>query len=290
MSTSPEPEDERPDTYFVQDRSTQEEILHLQKQDRWTTASMGGVLAEQPDPEKLRRVLDIGSGTGDWLLDAAGLYAEIMLLIGVDRNSHMVQFAREQAKARKLEGRVEFHVMDVLSQLEFPNGYFDLINVRFAINYLRTVDWPGFLNECRRVCRPGGVVRVTEANITPDTPSAALIRLVKLQHEALYKAGNLFTPEGASLVQTLPRLFERSGFQQVQTCSYSMEARAGTETWQLAFDDLRFLFRTNLPFLQKWTTVPDNYQEIYQQMLKDLQQSDYRSTSLLFTTWGTRPE
>lgn len=289
MSTSPESRREHPSTYMVEDRSNQEELLRLQQQDLWATASMQGVLAEQPDPARLRRVLDIGSGTGGWLLNVASQYPDIILLIGVDINNGMVQFARQQAKAQQLDDRVEFHVMDVLRMLEFPSDYFDLVNVRFAMSYLRTWDWPKFLQECRRVCRPGGVLRITETNVTPDTTSSALLRLIKLQHEALFASGHLFTPEGASLVREIPSLFERWGFLNVQSCTYPMVTRAGTPTWQYAFDDLRLLFRTSLPFLRKWTSVPDDYQEVYQQMLTELQQPDYHGTSLLITTWGNAP-
>src|SRR5437879_3567872 len=98
MSTSPDPRQEHPSTYIVQDRSNEEEMLRLQKQDQWMTATMGGVLAEQPDPTVFRRVLDIGCGTGGWLLETATTYPHISLLIGVDVNTRMCQFAREQAR------------------------------------------------------------------------------------------------------------------------------------------------------------------------------------------------
>lgn len=52
------PKQEHPSTYFVQDRSNQEELDRLAIQDRLMTTSMGGVLPEQPDPSIFRRVLD----------------------------------------------------------------------------------------------------------------------------------------------------------------------------------------------------------------------------------------
>jgi hypothetical protein len=50
MSTPTDPRREHPSTYFVQDRSNEDELTRLQLQDQLVTASMGGVLPEQPDP------------------------------------------------------------------------------------------------------------------------------------------------------------------------------------------------------------------------------------------------
>lgn len=60
------PKQEHPSTYFVQDRSNQEEFDRLVIQDRMMTTSMGGVLPEQSDPSLFQRVLDVGCGTGGW--------------------------------------------------------------------------------------------------------------------------------------------------------------------------------------------------------------------------------
>jgi len=53
-------------TYFVQDRSNQEELKRLIVQGRLVTDVMGGVLPEQQDPTQFHRVLDIGCGPGGW--------------------------------------------------------------------------------------------------------------------------------------------------------------------------------------------------------------------------------
>src|SRR5215472_14472607 len=128
MSTPTNPRPEHPSTYFVQDRSNEEELSRLQTQDQMVTTSMGGVLPEQVDPTIFERVLDVGCGTGGWLIATAKAYPTIKLLIGIDINRKMVEYARELAERAGVADRVEFHVMDGLGRLEFPQDFFDLVN------------------------------------------------------------------------------------------------------------------------------------------------------------------
>jgi hypothetical protein len=60
------PRREQPSTYFVQDRSNEQELQRLLVQDQMITARMGGVLPEQDDPTALRRVLDVGLLRRHW--------------------------------------------------------------------------------------------------------------------------------------------------------------------------------------------------------------------------------
>ena len=142
MPLSEEPKRELHSTYFVQDRSNEEEMTRVRLQDHMLTAGMGGPLPEQPDPTTLQRVLDVGCGTGDWLMEAARWYPTIQLLIGVDISATMAHYARAQVEGDPaLAGRVEFAVMDALRMLEFQDDFFNLVNERLAVSYLRTWDW-----------------------------------------------------------------------------------------------------------------------------------------------------
>src|SRR5215468_9930956 len=123
MSSYPtEPSKEHPSTYVVQDRSNLEELHRLEVQDMLVTTGMGGVLPELADPTTLRRVLDVGCGTGGWLTDVARAYPNIEWLVGADVSAKMVAYARAQAENLGLAGRVEFQVMDALRMLEFPKA------------------------------------------------------------------------------------------------------------------------------------------------------------------------
>src|SRR5215469_2794042 len=186
MSTPTNPRPEHPSTYFVQDRSNEEELSRLQTQDQMVTTSMGGVLPEQPNPAIFQRVLDVGCGTGGWLIEAARTYATMSLLVGVDVSGKMVEYARAQAAAQQVSDRVQFATMDALRMLEFPTDYFDLVNQRTGASYLRTWDWPKLLQEFQRVTRPGGVIRVTESALITESSSQGLIRLNQVFIEAFY--------------------------------------------------------------------------------------------------------
>ena len=78
-----QPQPEKQSTYVVQNRSSEKELLRLTAQDSSVTGSMGGVLPEQSDLMSIRSVLDIGCGTGGWIIEAARRYSH-MSLIGVD--------------------------------------------------------------------------------------------------------------------------------------------------------------------------------------------------------------
>jgi ubiquinone/menaquinone biosynthesis C-methylase UbiE len=288
MSTSKDPRSEHSSTYFVQDRSNKEELNRLLVQDRMLTASMGGVLTEQRDPSSLRRVLDVGCGTGGWLIDVAHTYPSIERLVGVDVSARMVDYARSQAKIQQIEDRVEFRTMDALLMLEFPPEYFDLVNQRTAAGYLRTWDWPKLLSEYWRVLRPEGVARITEGDWLGKSSSLALNRLLELVMAAFYQAGHSFTPTSDGVISELAPLLERWGFHQVKTRSHTPEYRAGTPEGQYFFEDMQLTFRTVLPFLKKWMRVPDDYQEIFAQALNDMQQPDFVATGDLLTAWGVK--
>src|SRR5690349_20715208 len=134
-----EPSREHPSTYFVQDRSSLEEMERLEIQDKMLTTSMGGVLPELSDPASLQRVLDVGCGTGGWLIETAKTYPTIKRLVGVDISDKMLMHARAQAEAQHLHERVEFQAADALRALPFyGGGVFDLVNQRFGISWLRT--------------------------------------------------------------------------------------------------------------------------------------------------------
>jgi ubiquinone/menaquinone biosynthesis C-methylase UbiE len=93
MSKSAQPRREHPSTYFVQDRSNKEDLVRLLMQDHLMTASMGGVLPEQPDPTSFRRVLDVGCGTGGWLIEAAATFPTMRRLVGVDTGGKLLDAA-----------------------------------------------------------------------------------------------------------------------------------------------------------------------------------------------------
>ncbi|HLI08131.1 MAG TPA: methyltransferase domain-containing protein [Ktedonobacteraceae bacterium] len=288
MSSPANPRRERPSTYFVQDRSSEEELTRLLIQDQMMTAGMGGVLPEQPDPTIFRRVLDVGCGPGGWIFEVARTYPDMSRFVGVDVSNRMVEYARAQAANQHLNNRVEFYAMDALRMLEFPPDSFDLVNQRAGGSYLRTWDWPKLLSEYLRVTRKGGVVRITEANIIEST-SPAFTRHSDLLFQALWQSGHYFTKAWNGLTTELVPLLQRAGIQNVQTRSFKLEYRSGTDEGQRFAEDIGHFFHTILPFLRKWTQVPEDYEDLCQQALQEMRQPDFVATWNMLTVWGKVP-
>jgi len=104
----------------------------------------------------LRRCLDVGCGTGDYL---PALLERNLDVWAVDAAPAMVQQVRERYGAKNpslhlSEGDVE--------RLPYPDGWFDAVLCIGVVEYLRD-DRPS-LSEIHRVLRPGGVAIITVPN------------------------------------------------------------------------------------------------------------------------------
>ena len=277
---------ENPNNYIVPDSSNHEEMARLHLQDHLLTTSMGGPLAEQPDPSSLKSVLDIGCETGSWLIDVAKAYPGIPVLAGVDINGRTLDYARKQAADAGVGDHVQFHVMDALGVLGFPTHTFDLVNQRYGMGFLRTWEWLDVLEQYRRVTRPSGVVRITEGEVVLESTSPALKQLNQLLLQAMCNAGHFFECQNDGVTKRLTRLLHQSGYQNIQTHPHTFVYRAGTKEGQDFYEIMRLAYRTASPFLRKWIRLPDTYTALYQQALDEMQQPDFTATWKLLTVWA----
>jgi len=278
---------EHASTYIVADRRNSQELTRLTIQDHAITTAMGGVLPEQSNTTIFQRALDVGCGSGSWVIEAAQAYPA-MSLVGIDISQRMVDYARAQASSQQVADRVEFLVMDAILKLDFPSDSFDLVNMRLGSSFLRTWDWPNVLGELLRVIRPGGILRITEVEIGVECASPAVQRFFEMDRCAFYRSGHLFTQERSGVTSQLERLLRQYGFRQVQTQAYTIENRAGTTEGQAIYDDLRYAFQTARPFFQKWGCICEDYDAIYKQALNEMRQPDFLALTFLLTAWGTK--
>jgi ubiquinone/menaquinone biosynthesis C-methylase UbiE len=159
---------------------------------------MGEVLPAQLltecDLSRARAVLEIGCGAGAWLRALAGLYPDLQC-IGIEQDERLLKVANALARRDHL-AQVAFLAQQLndLSPTLFPQASFDLVHLSFLGRYIMTANYPALAQTGARLCRPGGIVCWTEAEL-PITNSPAFERLTALVLEALQRAGQSFIPE-----------------------------------------------------------------------------------------------
>ena len=147
---------------YIFDPESASELARLSHQAQLVTREMGGALANI-DPAAIaqwQQVIDIGCGPGDWVLDVAFEQPHIEVA-GIDISRLMIDYANARARSQQIPN-ASFEVMDIRQPPDFPDATFDMVNARYLFAVLRGEQWPAFLQECMRILRPGGLLRLTE--------------------------------------------------------------------------------------------------------------------------------
>ncbi|KAH9934364.1 S-adenosyl-L-methionine-dependent methyltransferase [Fomitopsis serialis] len=104
-------------------------------------------------------VLDSGTGSGTWLLDAIESIPAPTAVHAVDIESRLWPVNDPRVVAR---GNVDFHVGSITSLPEDWTARFKLVHQRLLVAALRSPEWVQALREIFRVLQPGGWVQLGE--------------------------------------------------------------------------------------------------------------------------------
>ncbi|CAG8539533.1 1610_t:CDS:2 [Ambispora gerdemannii] len=118
-----------------------------------------GGLFHSPIEEKLKkgaRVIDLGCGTGTWLLDMSRHYPKSHF-IGIDFSPIF--------PTENLPPNVEFIQYNILDGLPFTDSNFDFVHQKFMVAAFTQAQWKEkVIPECLRLTRPGGWIEFVESD------------------------------------------------------------------------------------------------------------------------------
>jgi ubiquinone/menaquinone biosynthesis C-methylase UbiE len=148
-------------------------------------------------------ILDVGTGTGIWPVDMAGLFPKAHIL-GVD-----VSLA---SLPDPLPTTCLFVQANILKGLPFPDKQFTFTHQRFLVAGIPANDWPAAVSELVRVTRPGGWIELLEIGDIILNAGPATNKLLKwmtdisrgfgFEMNVLQQLGNFLEQAGCDAVES----------------------------------------------------------------------------------------
>jgi len=238
----------------------------------------------------IRSILDIACGPGAWAIEAARAHPDRQV-IGIDISLPMIEHAQMFAEAEGVSN-VKFLQMDALSSLAFNEGSFDLINADALYTFLTPGLWLSFLRECKRVLRPGGLMKIGELEygITNGEATEALYRVWT---QTMKRAGRSFSCDGwhHGTTAMLRPLLRAAGYVQIGHKAYALDCSYG-EPWHQAFwEDLLVMCRHMQPFIRRvcGEQAVREQQELLTRASAEIKRPDFVGIIYRLSAWGVNP-
>lgn len=275
---------------YIFDPENASEIARLRERNDVLKKALGGLFPERTDLAGITRILDVGCGPGGWVVDVAHSYPDTKV-VGIDINKTMLDSARDLAQQRSTLTNVKFIKMNVLHPLEFPDHSFDLVNMRAALEYIPRANWHALLNECYRITKPGGILRLTESDRIAHTNSHAFEAYHSFYSRMLYKGGYGFSPDGQTFGMTpmLEKLLRDVGCLHTDMKSYALDISYNTKLQkdyrrliEGRFDKVQHLL------LEKGLETPEKLADLYKKLLDDLVQKTFCGVIYVLIFCGTK--
>lgn len=268
------------------------EIARLTALERRRIERAGGLFPEREhELEGFEHVLDIMSATGAWTLSVAQMYPEIEVQ-GLERRTRLVDYASGQAEARKLGNVCYTYLGEDLTKLAFPDNSFDLVNANYLFVHLHPHEWRPFFQECLRITRPGGYIRVLEQD-WGITNSPAIEKLADLFLRGLKKANLGLSPNGR-YIGVLPFLctfLRQTGWIHIQRRVMVDDYLKGSGMPHKAEQAIRLMANTMRDItIQQAMATPEVYAALLAQATVELEREDFCSLLLLVAFCARKPE
>ncbi len=119
-------------------------------------------------------VLELGFGTGNEVLDLAGLVGPKGKVAGIDISSGMLTVAKRKLAVATPKVTADLRVADART-LPFQDKTFDAVYTSFTLELFPEADIPVVLAEAKRVLKPGGRIGVVSmATVRPGQHTSTL--------------------------------------------------------------------------------------------------------------------
>jgi SAM-dependent methyltransferase len=210
-------------------------------------------------------------------------------VVGIDISQTMIYYARAQARVQGLHN-ASFRVMDATQPLDFPDESFDLVNAR-PIGFFPKGVWPKLMQECMRILRHGGTIRLTESE-WGFTNGPATEKIQGMFYKALLAGGRSFTQDGRrhGITMMLGGFLRDAGCINIGQMAHVIDFSAGTEFHDPIYNDWKVVNKLSQPFfISMGVTTQEEVDEAYNQMLVEMMQDDFRGIMYLLTAWGEKP-
>jgi SAM-dependent methyltransferase len=233
----------------------------------------GNYVAPIEDP---RRILDVGTGTGQWAFDLCDEFPEAMV-VGFDLAPSKPSAPSNYQLVR---GNL-FH------GLPFTTGSFDFVHQRFMSTAIPAASWPATVVELTRVTRPGGLVELAEAQQNqwaPGGPPAE--RLVQLFDRLAADSGLDAT---GTVFASLDGYLRNAGLVDVERHEIGLPVGDwGGKVGTFMASAVRNLLRRMAPIVEERLGVPaTEYLELLQAAIQDFER--YRPLARFAVAHGRKP-
>lgn len=248
-----------------------EEINHLDLQHYLLRHVLkGNYLAPIIEPA---RILDVGTGTGRWLIEMAQEFPQAALF-GVD-------LALPIENADNLPANCHFQAANVLNILPFKDASFDFVHQRLLIFAIPLLHWQLLIDDLVRVTRQGGWIELVEVttdfqHVGPSTQQILnLIVLTSLQRGL-----------DPAISQRIHILLSKAGLKHVGTSTQLIPAGTwGGQLGTMGLTAIQAIVETMKPLvLQQMQTTPEDFERLVAEMIQECEQ--YKTTFTFHIAYG----
>jgi ubiquinone/menaquinone biosynthesis C-methylase UbiE len=241
----------------------------------------------EPHPDDA--ILDAGCGPAGYLRMLHNVYPDLYL-VGIDNNRKAIAFARNNEET-KHDDHVSFELMDIMEPLNFPDDTFDVVNARFLTGVVPNDKWVDLLRECYRVLKPGGYMRVTEAELSWVAGCPAYERLIDLFLQMLWDRKRSFARSSIAISPMLLKFFSVAGFHDIQMLTSPLNWSAHQPLHDRVTEDMVMGLQVLKDgFFQAGYITPAEFEATDQQMLQELSSEEFWAVWPLGSTQGRKLE